>query len=130
LLLPHLSFDQLKTVVRLSDGRLALDPIMAIAGGGNLKETLVLETSPALTIAFAELFVKSFDLAVIAKAPDVEEIIGRTDLDFNLPGRGRSIAGVMGSLNGDAVHSGQYTRMNWATARFAGTSAPKDCCPQ
>jgi len=119
LLLRHLAFDQLRTVVRPSDGPLALNPIMAIAGGGNLKETRVLETPPALTIASAELFVKGLDLAVMAKAPDVEEIVGRAHLDFNLPGRGRSISGIMGSLNGDAVLSGQYTLMKWIAARFA-----------
>jgi AsmA family protein len=111
LLLPRLALDQLKAVVRLSDGRLALDPITAIAGRGDLKGTLVLETPPALTIASARLFVKNLDLAVMARALDAEEIVGRTDLDFNLQGRGRSIAGIMGSLNGDVIISAQDTRI-------------------
>jgi len=111
LLLPHLALDQVKAAVRLSDGRLALDPMTANAGGGTLKGSLVLEAQAAHATASAVLVVEGLDLGVMAKTLDAKELSGRTDLDFHLQGRGRSIADIMGSLNGDVVISVKDTRI-------------------
>jgi AsmA family protein len=111
LLLPHLSMDQLNAAVRLSDGRLVLDPLTASAGGGTLKGSLVLETRSPQTTASAALVVEGLDLGVMAQTLDIKETSGRTDLDFHLQGWGRSMAGIMGSLNGDVVISVKDTHI-------------------
>jgi uncharacterized protein involved in outer membrane biogenesis len=111
LLLPQLALDQLHAVIKLSDGRLVFDPLTANAGGAPLKGKLALAGQARQATVAADLAADGIDLGIMAKALEAEKISGRLGIDFHGGGLGKSIAGILGSLNGELMVSLKDTRI-------------------
>ena len=106
------SVTEIETDIRLESGRLRMTPIRAASGGSTLAASLEInaaEKIPALALTFRG---NRLNLGKMFAQPGAGNTLsGRGDLDANLTGRGRSVAEVMGNLNGRMVFALQNGRV-------------------
>lgn len=122
LLLPQLALDQFHAVVKLADGRLVIDPLTAVAGGGPLKGQAALAGQAQGATLAADLVVEGLDLGATAKMLNSEDIAGRLDIDLHARGQGDSIAGIMGRLNGNLLIVLNDTRIPFRYLNLLGAN--------
>jgi len=85
----------------IKDGRLALKPVTAEAGDGQLKAELDLEAQGGVGVLAAIMSLRDAKLDVITReALGDDTLTGALDVDAKIDGRGLSIAAIMGGLNG------------------------------
>jgi AsmA family protein len=106
MLLPKLAFDNISTKVRLQDGNLTVNPLTAFIGGGKLVNSLNVRAKENMAFVDVNVDIKQMNLGEMLKKLEITKALeGILDLDINLKGQGKSVAGLMAGLNGDVVAS-------------------------
>ena len=106
LLLPKLAIDNIETKIRLKDGNLTVNPMTASIGGGKLVNSLNVQAKENMTVVDVNVDVKQMNLGEMLKKLEMTQSLeGILDLDIDLKGQGKSVAGLMAGLNGDVVAS-------------------------
>lgn len=101
IMLPKLALNSLKTHIILKKGHLAIEPLKAIIGGGVLDGRLFLDPEGKAVAITTLLNLDGFEIGKMLKELDITNMIaGSIDVDFNLKGKGSSVAGLMAGLNG------------------------------
>ena len=104
ILLPKIALNSLSADITLKDGRLAINPFKAIVAGGKLDAQLDLQAQGKTAVLGAVMKIEQLDLGrMLKEAQGVEAIEGHLDADISVKGRGSSVAGLMGSLDGTSV---------------------------
>jgi len=105
-LLPKLAIDNIVTKVRLKDGNLTVNPLTASIGGGKLVNSLNVRAKENMAVVDVMVDIKQMNLGEMLKKLEMTQSLeGILDLDIDLKGRGKSVAGLMAGLNGDVVAS-------------------------
>jgi uncharacterized protein involved in outer membrane biogenesis len=105
-LLPRLALNDLTADMTLKDGRLAIRPIKAVIGGGNLDGRVDLQPQGKVAALTAVLKIDHLDVGRMAKELNVTDVVeGKLDAEIDLRGRGSSIANLMAGLNGKTTLS-------------------------
>jgi len=100
-LLPRLALRDFNAQVDLEDGHLRVKEIRSFAGGGTLKGRFDVRPWRKGAAVAAALKIEKLDLGRMLKDLKItEEFTGKVDVDMNIHGRGRSVAGLMAGLNG------------------------------
>jgi uncharacterized protein involved in outer membrane biogenesis len=116
ILLPKMALSNLSANLHLKDGRLAINPVKTLVADGKLEAHLDLQVQGKAATLGVVMKVEQFDLGRILKEVQGREVIqGRLDADINIKGRGSSVAGVMGSLDGTSVMVMQHGKVDNAT---------------
>jgi hypothetical protein len=104
LLLPRLAMNDLSVDLTLKDGDLVIRPLKAVVGGGAL-DGFVNLNSEGKTAALTTLVkIDKLDVGRMLKDLQINETVeGNLDVEMDLKGRGASVAGIMGELNGKTV---------------------------
>ena len=106
MLLPKLAFDNIVTKVRLQDGNLTVNPLTAFIGGGKLVNSLNVQAKENMAFVDVSVDIKQMNLGEMLKKLEITQALeGILDLDINLKGQGKSVAGLMAGLNGDVIAS-------------------------
>jgi AsmA family protein len=104
LLLPRLALNNLSADLNLKDSHLSVRPLKAAVGGGSLEGHIDLQAQGKTGILTAVLKVDQLDVGRMLKELQIREAVeGRLDADMNITGRGSSVAGLMGGLDGKTV---------------------------
>ena len=118
----------------LQDGRLSIQPITGELAQGDLVGAVALDSTDGGG-AKVSLQVSKLDVNTLAQAFDVGDILtGRVDVTANLAGHGRSLRGLMSSLDGKAsvvmgkgqVKSSYVELMGADLLRFAASAGAGD----
>ena len=116
ILLPQMSLSNLSANIHLKDGRLAINPVKTLFSEGKLDARLDLQAQGKIATLGVIMKVDQLDLGRILKEVQGREVIqGRLDADIQVKGRGSSVAGVMGSLDGTSVMVMQHGKVDNAT---------------
>jgi len=103
-LLPRLRLSSLGVEADLRNGHLLLQPLKATLGGGILEMHADLETQGEVAQLRAVIKVSRLNVGRLSQELGSPEAVeGVLDVDAELTGRGKSIAGLMGGLNGKTV---------------------------
>jgi hypothetical protein len=87
--------------IRLDGGRLRAAPIQATAGGARVTAALEVNAAGKIPAFSKKIKVDRLDLGKMFEGLGIRDAIGGTgDVDANLTGRGRSVAEIMGGMNG------------------------------
>lgn len=106
------SVTEIETDIRLESGRLRMTPIRAASGGSTLAASLEINAAEKIPAIAMTLRGNQLNLGKIFSQPGAGKTLsGRADVDANLTGRGRSVAEVMGNLNGRMVFAVQNGRV-------------------
>jgi len=106
LLLPKLAIDNIVTKVKLKDGNLTVNPLTASIGGGKLVNSLNVQAKENMVVVDVMVDIKQMNLGEMLKKLEMTQSLeGILDLDIDLKGQGKSVAGLMAGLNGDVVAS-------------------------
>lgn len=100
--LPGLVADDFAVELALENGRLAVQPFKAVLAGNPVSGTLSLDStaSPPRLAVMADA--PGFDLGAYLKETGVTDLLeGKADIKVDVNGQGRSVAELMGSLNGE-----------------------------
>lgn len=104
ILTPQLAVRDLNLKIILKDGQLAIKPLTALIGGGNLEVTVDLVPDGKAATIQAILKIGSLDIAkMLEELKDGDTASGKLDMDLDLRGKGDSLARLMGSLNGKTI---------------------------
>ena len=96
-----LPITDLETHLKLNDALLTLDPLTFGVAGGNIVSTVTLDGRHDPIDAHAKLHVKKLQLAKLFPTTDLNKAsIGEVDGEFDLAGRGNSIASMLATANG------------------------------
>jgi len=99
-----MTLDNLSVDMDLKDGRLGIKPFKARMFGGILNAQLDLLAQGKIGTLQAVLKIEQLDLGPILKERmGVQAVEGNLYADRNVKGRGSSVAGIMGSLDGKSV---------------------------
>ncbi len=104
-----------ETVVRLQldNGRLTLNPVSARFGGSAITADILLDGRASVPALQAKLDMKNVDLGqAVEEATGAKHISGLLDISASVAGAGKSVAGIMGSLNGRTLVSMGEGRIN------------------
>ncbi len=104
ILTPQLAVRDLNLKMILKNGKLAIKPLTALMGGGNLEAMVDLVPDGKAATIHATLKITSLDIEKMLeelKAGDMAS--GKLDMDVDLKGKGDSLARLMGSLNGKSI---------------------------
>lgn len=116
LLLPKMALSNLSAKIHLKDGHLEIHPVKTLFADGKLDARLDLQAQGKIAALGVIMKVDQLDLGRIAKEVQGREVIqGRLDADIQVKGRGSSVAGVMGSLDGTSVMVMQNGKVDNAT---------------
>jgi len=116
ILLPKMSLSNLSANIHLKDGHLEINPAKTLFADGKLDARLDLQAQGKIATLGVVMKVDQLDLGRIAKEVQGREVIqGRLDADIQVKGRGSSVAGVMGSLDGTSVMVMQNGKVDNAT---------------
>jgi uncharacterized protein involved in outer membrane biogenesis len=100
-LLPQLAINNLTVEMILDDGHLAITPLKAVIGGGNLNGRIDLQPQGKVGELTALLKIDHLDVGRMLKELNKEDILeGSLDVDIDLKGSGSSVAALMAGLNG------------------------------
>jgi uncharacterized protein involved in outer membrane biogenesis len=103
-LLPKIALNNLSLSMNLKDGTLEVKPFKALMAGGTLDAQLDLQGQGKVAVVSAAMKIEQLDLGIMLKEVEgIESAEGRLDADINIKGRGSSVAGLMGSLDGKSV---------------------------
>jgi AsmA family protein len=103
-LLPKIALNNLSLSMNLKDGTLEVKPFKALMAGGTLDAQLGLQGQGKVAVVSASMKIEQLDLGLMLKeVKGIESAEGRLDADINIKGRGSSVAGLMGSLDGKSV---------------------------
>jgi uncharacterized protein involved in outer membrane biogenesis len=103
-LLPKIALSNLSLSMNLKDGTLEVKPFKALMAGGTLDAQLGLQGQGKVAVVSASMKIEQLDLGLMLKeVKGIESAEGRLDADINIKGRGSSVAGLMGSLDGKSV---------------------------
>ena len=98
------AFTDLAANIRLDAGRLRMTPIQATAGGTTLSAALEIDASGNIPRFTKKFQVRRLDLGKMFETLDKKDAIaGMGDMNADLTSRGRSVAEVMGNMNGKVV---------------------------
>jgi len=101
ILLPKLTVAKLNTAVRLKAGRLTLNPLSAIIGGGKLDSSLSVSPMGKAAAIMAKLKIDKLGIGTLTKEAGLPEgIEGVLDADLDIKGTGASVAKLMAGLDG------------------------------
>jgi hypothetical protein len=115
-LLPKMSLSNLSANIHLKDGHLEINPAKTLFADGKLDARLDLQAQGKIATLGVIMKVDQLDLGRILKEVQGREVIqGRLDADIQVKGRGSSVAGVMGSLDGTSVMVMQHGKVDNAT---------------
>jgi len=98
--LPRLPLANLRLEANHKDGRLALKPIKAKAGGGDAEGQVELLSQGRVAVAKARFKITQMDLQRVSSDLKAE---GKIDADLELLSKGSSVAGFMAGLTGRTV---------------------------
>jgi|GEM_PF-2311546 len=119
LLTKEAAFTGLGGNIRLENGRLGMKPFSATIGGSALTATLEINAAAWTPTFSGTLQVKRLNLGKMFDVLDIRNAVtGMGNLEANLMGRGKSIAEVMGSLNGNTVFALQKGFINLQYLQF------------
>jgi uncharacterized protein involved in outer membrane biogenesis len=100
-LTPRLALKDLTIDMVLEDGHLTVTPFTSDVGGGKLDASLDLGTVGDDATITTHVKLKEVDVGRMAKELQVKEFVeGKLDGDIDVKGNGRSMAEIMGGLNG------------------------------
>jgi uncharacterized protein involved in outer membrane biogenesis len=103
-LLPKIALNNLSLSMKLKDGTLEVKPLKAQMAGGTLDAQLDLQGQGKVAALSTTLKIGQLDVGLMLKElKGIEAMEGRLDADINVKGRGSSVAGLMGSLDGKSV---------------------------
>jgi uncharacterized protein involved in outer membrane biogenesis len=103
-LLPKIALNNLSVSMNLKDGNLEVKPFKALMAGGTVDAQLDLQGQGKVAVLGAAVKIEQLDVGRMLKdLKGIESMEGRLDADINVKGRGSSIAGLMGSLDGKSV---------------------------
>jgi uncharacterized protein involved in outer membrane biogenesis len=103
-LLPKLALNNLSLSMNLKNGNLEVKPFKAVVAGGRLDAQLDLQGQGKVAVASTAMKIEQLDLGLMLKeVKGIESMEGRLDADITIKGRGSSVAGLMGSLDGKSV---------------------------
>ena len=104
LLLPTLAVDDVHGTAMLEAGRLRLQPLTAVVGGGRLELDLSLDARTPAGALDASLKVNGLDVQAMLKAlRSTEPVDGLLNLDIKAHTAGASQAAWMAQMNGDVI---------------------------
>jgi len=104
ILLPKMALESLSVDLSIKDGRLAIRPFKALMAGGKLDAQLDLQAQGKVAVLSTVMKIEQLDLGrMLKEVRGIEVLEGRIDADINMKGRGSSIAGLMGGLDGKSV---------------------------
>jgi hypothetical protein len=104
LLLPKLAMNDLSADLTLKDGHLVVRPLRAVVGGGALEGVVDLDSEGKVAALTTLIKIDKLDLGKMLKDLQINETVeGLLDVEMDLKGRGASVAGIMGELNGKTV---------------------------
>ena len=95
-----LTLEKVKLVLKLNNGKLKISPLNTNVAGGTFAMKMNLDASSGKTgILDIQIDIKNFQLSTL---PDFKDKLkgGKTDLNINLKGKGKSIADIMAGSNG------------------------------
>ncbi len=116
ILLPKMALSNVSANIHLKDGHLAINPVKTLFADGKLDARLDLQAQGKIATLGVIMKVDQLDLGRMAKEIQGREVIqGRLDADIQVKGRGSSVAGVMGSLDGTSVMVMQNGKVDNAT---------------
>lgn len=103
LLTPRLSLKDVKTTLRLDKGLLTVDPISAVAGGGDVSGSVSIDARSQIPRASTKFTIVQMNAALVMKELRLREgLEGILDIRIDLGAQGRSIADWAASLGGYA----------------------------
>jgi uncharacterized protein involved in outer membrane biogenesis len=103
-LLPKVALNNLSVSMNLKDGNLEVKPLKAVMAGGTLDGQIDMQGQGKVAVLGAVMKIEQLDLGTMLKEiKGIESVEGRLDADINVKGRGSSVAGLMGSLDGKSV---------------------------
>ncbi len=103
-LLPKLAMNDLSVDLTLKNGHLVVRPLKAIVGGGALDGFVDLDSEGKVAALTTFIKIDKLDLGKMLKDLQINETVeGNLDVEMDLKGRGASVAGIMGELNGKTV---------------------------
>jgi len=103
-LLPKLAMNDLNVDLTLKDGHLVARPLKAVVGGGALDGFVDLDSEGKVAALTTFIKIDKLDLGKMLKDLQINETVeGNLDVEMDLKGRGASVAGIMGELNGKTV---------------------------
>ncbi len=103
-LLPMIALNNLSLSMNLKNGTLDVKPLKAVMAGGTLDAQLDLQGQGKVAVLSAAMKIEQLDIGLMLKeVKGIETMEGRLDADMNIKGRGSSVAGLMGSLDGKSV---------------------------
>jgi len=104
LLTPHIALKQVKAPIQIQDGRLEAGPAKATAGGGDYQAHLQIDTRTKPPKIKSNLKIDQMNAEQMLKELGLSDIMeGVLDVQADFEGQGRTVAEVMGSLNGYAT---------------------------
>ena len=95
-----LTLEKVKLVLKLNNGKLSISPLNTNVAGGTLAMQMKLDASSGKTGALdTKIDIKNFQPS---KLPDFKDKFtkGKTDININLKGKGKSVAAIMAGSNG------------------------------
>lgn len=107
-LMEKAAFTDLAADVRLDAGRLRIGPIRALTGGSTWTAALEIDASKPIPTISKKLQVRRLNLGEMFKTLGIKDAVAGTgDVDADLTSRGRSVAEVMGNMNGRMIFAFQ-----------------------
>ena len=122
LLLPLLFLSDTTAHMVLEDGHLTVKPLKLVTGGGTLDGHFDLHVrGNAAEVAMA-LKIDQYELGSMLKKLGINDSLqGNMDMDFDLKGRGNSIAELMSGLNGKTMMVMAEGSINQKAVKLLGT---------
>ncbi|MBI5118768.1 AsmA family protein [Candidatus Poribacteria bacterium] len=104
ILLPQAALDNVATSIEIKNGALVAEPVTASIGGGSFKGGLDLRAGGDSADFSLRLDVADLDLARMLRELNAKDIMqGNLNASIDVRGHGKSVAGLMGSLDGKTI---------------------------
>jgi hypothetical protein len=104
ILLPRTALDNFAATVKLQNGALVAEPVTASIGGGSFKGSLDLRAGSNSADFSMQLDVAQLDLARMLRELNAKDIMqGNLNASIDVRGHGKSVAGLMSSLDGKTI---------------------------
>src|SRR5690606_14463255 len=101
---PKLPLDDMDAHLLLEGGVLRLDPLNFGVAGGDIRATIRMDARESPIRTRAEIHARGLEIGpMLPDAELAQQAVGRIGGDITLAGSGNSIAGMLGTSNGDAA---------------------------
>jgi uncharacterized protein involved in outer membrane biogenesis len=101
---PKLPLDDMDAHLLLEAGVLRMDPLNFGVAGGDIRSTIRMDARQSPIRTRADILARGLDLSKLIPEPAVmRDAIGRVGGNVHITGTGNSIAGMLGTANGDAA---------------------------